>query len=203
MKEGLLLILSGPSGSGKDTLINHLRENDTYAISISMTTREQREGEINGVHYIFCNEDEFMKTRDAGGLLEHATFVGNYYGTPVSYVYGKMAEGKTVVLEIDVVGALQIKERFPEAILIFIIPPCFKELKQRLITRGRENLDEIERRIKKAEEEIAMVEKYNYLVINDDIHEAVYEVNLIVRAELLKSQRSMEKIENFYKGEQI
>ena len=200
MNEGLLLIISGPSGSGKDTLIDKLRADNKYAISISMTTREQRGNEVDGVDYIFCDEEEFKRVRDEGGLLEHATFVGHYYGTPASYVYGKMNEGKTVLLEIDVVGALQVQEKFPEAILIFIIPPTFEELRSRLISRGREGIDEINRRTKRALEEVDMLYKYNYLVINDDLEHAVKEINLIVDAENLKPKRSKKKVDDFKKS---
>ena len=136
--------------------------------------------------------------RDSDGLLEHATFSGNYYGTPVSYVNDQIRHGHTVVLEIDVVGALQVKEKYSEAILIFLMPPTFSELRHRLELRGTEDEDEIERRFRRAWDEVAELPKYDYLVINDSIDLAVEEINLIVAAEKLKPQRSSEKISHFH-----
>lgn len=196
--DGLLIIISGPSGSGKGTITKNLRNKEGYALSISMTTREQRKGEVNGEDYIFCNEDEFIKTRDSGGFLEHATFCGNYYGTPISYVRGKMEQMQTVVLEIDVVGALQVKEKFPTAPLIFLMPPTLEELRKRLISRGREDLDEIRRRLNHALKEIDMMDKYDYLIINEDIETACKEIGLIVAAERLRPIRSKGRIEGFF-----
>lgn len=198
MLDGLLLIISGPSGSGKGTITKKLLPKDGFSLSISMTTREQRKGEVNGIDYVFCSEEEFIKTKDEGGLLEHATFCGHYYGTPISYVENMMQRGSTVVLEIDVVGALQVKEKYKEAILLFLMPPTFAELKKRLIERGREDINEIERRFKHALEEVKMLEKYDYLVINDDIESAAREIKLIVNAEHLKPKRSFSKIKHFY-----
>jgi len=198
MQEGMLLIISGPSGSGKGTVTKRLLPNKGYALSISMTTRERRPGEIHGTDYIFCSKEEFRQVRDSDGLLEHATFSGNYYGTPVSYVNEKIDQGFTVVLEIDVVGALQIKDKRPEAVLIFLMPPTFGDLRYRLEGRGTEDEDEIERRFRRAWDEVAELPKYDYLVINDDIDYAVDEINLIVAAEKLKPRRSQDKISHFH-----
>ncbi|MCL2376594.1 MAG: guanylate kinase [Defluviitaleaceae bacterium] len=198
MQEGMLLIISGPSGSGKGTVTKRLHPGEGYALSISMTTREKRPGEIHGVDYVFCTKDEFREVRDADGLLEHATFSGNYYGTPASYVNQQIRQGYTVVLEIDVVGALQVKAKRPDAVLIFLMPPTFSELRHRLETRGTEDEDEIDRRFRRATDEVAELPKYDYLVINDDIDNAVRDINLIVTAEKLKPGRSDEKISHFH-----
>ena len=194
----MLLIISGPSGSGKGTVTKRLHPGEGYALSISMTTREKRPGEIHGVDYVFCTKDEFREVRDADGLLEHATFSGNYYGTPASYVNQQIRQGYTVVLEIDVVGALQVKAKRPDAVLIFLMPPTFSELRHRLETRGTEDEDEIDRRFRRATDEVAELPKYDYLVINDDIDNAVRDINLIVTAEKLKPGRSDEKISHFH-----
>jgi len=194
--EGLLLIISGPSGSGKGTVIKQLICDD-FALSISMTTRQPRVGEVSGVDYIFCTEEEFMKTREEGGFLEHATFSGNFYGTPRSYVDIMRAEGKTVVLEIEVVGALQVKEKYPDATLIFLMPPSFEDLRERLKGRGTEGDDEIERRINRAQEEVKEMDKYDYFVINDVIEDALADIRAIARAEKSKPARMQGKIWGF------
>ena len=194
----MLLIISGPSGSGKGTVTKKLLPGQGFAFSISMTTRKKRPGEMEGVDYFFRTPEEFRALRDSGGFLEHATFSGNYYGTPLSYVTQKINEGFTVVLEIDVEGALQVKAKHPEAVLVFLMPPTFFELRHRLEARGTEEEDEIERRFRRAWEEVAVLPKYDYLVINDDIDRAVQEINLIVTAEKLKPRRSQEKISHFY-----
>ena len=196
-ESGLLLILSGPSGSGKGTITKQLVCNE-FALSISMTTRKSRPGEVDGVEYIFCTEEEFMKVRDEDGFLEHATFSGNFYGTPRCYVDEQIKEGKTVVLEIEVVGALQVKEKYPEATLIFLMPPSFDDLRHRLRGRGTECEGEIERRINRATEEMKEIPKYDYLVINDDIDEAISDIRGIVRAEKSKPARQNDKLEAFF-----
>ena len=195
-EKGLLLIISGPSGSGKGTVTKQLICGN-FALSVSMTTRQPRSGEAHGVDYIFCTEEEFAQVRDADGFLEHATFSGHFYGTPRYYVDEQIAKGKTVVLEIEVVGALQVKEKYPEAVLIFLIPPSFDDLRHRLRGRGTECEDEIERRIRRAKEELDEVPKYDYLVINDNIEKAIENVRSIVRAEKCKPARQGSKIEQF------
>ena len=195
-EKGLLLIISGPSGSGKGTVTKQLICGD-FALSTSMTTRGPRPSEVHGVDYIFCTEEEFVRIRDENGFLEHATFSGHFYGTPRYYVDEQIAQGKTVVLEIEVVGALQVKEKYPEATLVFLIPPSFDDLRHRLRGRGTECEDEIKRRIRRAKEELDEVPKYDYLVINDDIEGAVENVRSIVRAEKCKPARQSGRIEQF------
>ena len=195
--EGMLVIISGPSGSGKGTVVKQLDPAKGYALSISVTTRKPREGEKNGRDYFFIPEDEFIRLRQEDTLLEHYFYVGNYYGTPKVYVEEQIANGKIVILEIDVNGALQVKEKFPEAVLVFLMPPTLIELQRRLVNRATEDAVTIEDRLKKAYEEIPFISKYDYLVINDKIDEAVAKVDTIVAAERLKPKRNMRTVKDF------
>ena len=191
--KGMLVIISGPSGSGKGTVVKNLK----YALSIPVTTREKREGEQNGTDYFFCTEEEFVRMRENNELLEHALYVGKYYGTPRHYVEEQIEQGKVVVLEIEVNGALQVKEKFPDAVLIFLVPPTMNELLRRLIFRNTEDMLAIEDRMSRALEEIELIEKYDYLVINDELNVAIDEIDTIVNAEYLKPHRSMSRIDKF------
>jgi len=195
--EGMLVIISGPSGSGKGTVVKRLDPAEGYALSISVTTRRPRVGEADGRDYFFTTEDDFHRMREENELLEHAVYVGNYYGTPKQYVREQINKGKVVVLEIDVYGALQVKEKFPEAVLIFLLPPTLKELSNRLTERGTEDAVTIEARLKKAVEEVPLIDRYNYLVINDDVSFAVNKINAIVAAERLKPWRLAAAIRGF------
>ena len=190
MKEGMLVIISGPSGSGKGTVVKKLDPEKGYALSVSVTTRMPREGELDGRDYFFTTEDDFHKMREENALLEHALFVGHFYGTPRQYVERRIAECKVVVLEIEVYGALQVKEKFPEAILIFLMPPSMPELHRRLVLRGTEETKLVYARLKKALEEVPHINRYNYLVINDDVSHAVSTIDAIVTAERSKPKRS-------------
>ena len=189
--KGMLVIISGPSGSGKGTVVKRLDAAANYALSISVTTRPPREDEVDGRDYFFCTVEEFTAKRDAGELLEHALFCGNYYGTPRTYVSEQIDKGKAVVLEIDVNGALQVKDKFPDAVLIFLIPPTMRELEKRLINRNTEDRESIEDRLRRAHEEMQLIDKYDYLVVNDKVEEAVNGINTIVNAESLKPFRNM------------
>jgi len=195
--EGMLVIISGPSGSGKGTVVKSLNPENGYALSISVTTREPREGELHGRDYFFTSEEDFHKMRKENALLEHAVYVGNYYGTPRKYVEEQIEKGKIVVLEIEVYGALQVKEKFPTAVLIFLMPPTLTELAFRLKKRGTEDDVIIDARLKKALEEVPLIGRYNYLVINDDVPKAVAKIDAIVLAERMKPHRVAEKIKKF------
>lgn len=196
-----MVIISGPSGSGKGTVVKRLDPELGYALSISVTTRAPREGEEDGRDYFFTSEEDFHKMRAENALLEHAVYVGNYYGTPRKYVEEQIEKGKIVVLEIEVYGALQVKEKFPSAVLIFLMPPTLPELAQRLTNRGTEDMVTIEARLKKAMEEVPLISKYNYVVINDIIPEAVEKIDAIVNAERMKPMRSAEEIQKFIDSE--
>ncbi|MDL2248832.1 guanylate kinase [Tyzzerella sp. OttesenSCG-928-J15] len=202
MRKGMLVIISGPSGSGKGTVVKRLDPEMGYALSISMTTRNPRPGEVHGKDYFFVSEEEFTKARDNNGLLEHAVFVGNLYGTPRQYVEEQIQEGKVVVLEIDVEGALQIKEKFSNAVLIFLMPPTISELSHRLFNRNTENKMTIEQRLIRAKNEIKYIGRYDYIVINDEVEMAVDKINTIVAAEFLKPHRNQHLVDNF-KGDEF
>ena len=195
--EGMLVIISGPSGSGKGTVVKKLDPEKGYALSISVTTRRPRAGEVHGRDYFFHTEEEFHHMREEHELLEHALFVGNFYGTPRKYVEEQIEQGKIVVLEIEVYGALQVKEKFPSAVLIFLIPPSLSELEARLRRRGTEDDVTIDARLKKAMEEIPSIEKYNYLVINDNVPDAIRKIDAVVLAERMRPVRSSKVIHNF------
>ena len=164
MKKGLLIVLSGPSGVGKGTVIKELMKNDDLKLSysISMTTRKPRNGEVDGVNYFFVDRDTFLKAIDDGELLEHAEFVGNMYGTPVSYVEKLRNEGRNVLLEIEVQGAMQVKKKCPDALSIFIIPPSMEELASRIRGRNSEPEEIVQQRLDKAKKEMEMVTPVSY-----------------------------------------
>ena len=199
--EGLLVILSGPSGSGKGTIVETLKQKDNFAISISMTTREPRPGEKHGINYFFCSREEFIKIRDQGGFLEHAQFCGNLYGTPKFYVDEQIRKKKFVVLEVDVNGALQVKEKIDNCILIFVIPPSMDELKKRLVGRNTETPQKIIDRLTRAKEEVKLIYGYNYIVVNDDVDEAVKKINMIVETESLRPARNKFMIKKIIGGD--
>lgn len=195
MMEGLLVIISGPSGAGKGTVVKALPSD--YALSISATTRSPRPGETHGKEYFFVSKNEFAKMQEEDNLLEYAEYVGNFYGTPRKYVEEQISMGKIVILEIEVVGALQIKEKLPGAVLIFIVPPTLAELERRLIGRNTEEADVVEYRLSRAVEEVGLVSTYDYLVVNDNINDAVRKIKTIVNAEKLKPSRSKAMINGF------
>jgi len=201
-KDGILMIISGPSGSGKGTVVNELLKEDEFALSISATTRTPRPGEIDGTHYFFKTKEEFKNLIDENMLLEWACFCDNYYGTPLKYVTDKLKDGKNVVLEIEVQGALQVKEKYPEAVLIFLIPPTLDELRKRLTNRGTETAEVIGKRIARASEEIELIERYDYVVINERIDEAKEDILKIVCAEKMNVKRN-ENIKKLFKGESL
>ena len=193
----MLVIISGPSGSGKGTVVKGLCANDAFALSVSVTTRRPRPDEKDGRDYFFTSEDEFKKMRENGELLEHALYVNNFYGTPRGYVLEQIRNGKIVVLEIDVQGALQVRDKLKDTVLVFLMPPSMDELAARLRARGSEDDVTIEARLKKAYEELPLIGKYDYLVVNDDVLQAISEINAIVTAERLKPARSISLIQSF------
>jgi guanylate kinase len=196
--EGLLVIISGPSGSGKGTVVKKLDAAKGYARSISVTTRQPRAGETDGKDYFFTTPDEFTRMRQDNELLEHALFVGHNYGTPRLYVEKQIAEGRVVVLEIEIQGALQVREKFPDAVLIFLMPPTMVELSRRLNSRATEDAVTIDARLKKALEEVPLISEYDYLVINDEVECAVAKIDAIVDAERLRPRRCTRQINQFF-----
>lgn len=183
-KKGILIVISGFSGAGKGTLVRELlrRHGQDYVLSVSMTTRSPRPGERDGVEYFFTDRERFEEAIEQDGLVEYASYCGNYYGTPRAYVEEKLAEGKNVILEIEIQGALKIKKRFPESLLIFVTPPNARELKRRLEGRGTESQEVIANRLARAAEESEGVELYDYLVVNDKLEESAEEVHHLVAA---------------------
>lgn len=182
-REGILIIISGFAGTGKGTIVKKLLQNyDQYALSVSMTTRNPRPGEEDGVAYFFVTKDKFEQTIAEGGLIEYACYCDNYYGTPKAYVDEQLKAGKDVILEIEIQGALKIKELFPTALMLFVMPPSAKELKNRLVGRGTETPEVVDKRMKRAAEESEGIEKYDYIVVNDDIDECVARTHAIVEA---------------------
>ena len=175
----VLMAVSGPSGVGKGTIVKTIiNRRDDVVESVSCTTREPREDEVNGKHYFFISREEFMRRIKENDFLEYDEHFGNYYGTPKSFVEETL-KTKSVILEIDVVGALNAKKVFPECVLVMILPPSIEELKKRLIGRGTEGADEIERRLARLEYEISKKDKYDYLIVNDDLETAIAEVSKI------------------------
>lgn len=194
---GILIVVSGFSGAGKGTLMKKLlRTYDNYSLSVSMTTRQPRPGESEGNEYFFVTREQFEEEIAAQGLVEYASYCGNYYGTPRAYVEEQLEAGKNVILEIEIQGALKIKERFPEALLLFVMPPNAAELKRRLLGRGTETAEVIEKRLARANEEAEGIEQYDYIVINDDLEVCVKELHALVKAASNTPVRRREFIEN-------
>lgn len=194
---GILIVVSGFSGAGKGTLMKELlrRHPDTYALSISATTRSPREGEVDGREYFFISTEEFEKMIAKDGLIEYARYVENYYGTPRGYVEEKLGQGKDVILEIEIQGALKVKKAFPDTLLLFVTPPSASELKSRLVGRGTETMDVIRSRMDRACEEAQGMENYDYLIVNDDLDTCVEEMHSIIRAEHRKISHNAEFME--------
>ncbi|MCJ1977952.1 guanylate kinase [Lactococcus paracarnosus] len=190
-ERGLLIVFSGPSGVGKGTVRAAIFESSQHQFdySVSMTTRQQRPGEVDGKDYFFTTREAFEEKIKSGQMLEYAEYVGNYYGTPLEYVNKTLDQGKDVFLEIEVQGALQVKEKVPDGVFIFLTPPDLDELRGRLSGRGTDSLAVINERMEKAREEIKLMSEYDYAVVNDEVHLAVERVKKIVEAEHFRVDR--------------
>ncbi|WP_026662715.1 guanylate kinase [Butyrivibrio proteoclasticus] len=194
-RKGIIIVVSGFSGAGKGTIMKALTAKyDQYALSISATTRDPRPGEVNGREYFFVSNEEFEKLIADNGLIEHAGYVNHYYGTPRKFVEDKLNAGIDVILEIEIQGALQIKEQYPDAVLLFVMPPSAAELEKRLRGRGTESDEVIRQRLKRAVEESVGIENYDYIVINDKLEDAVESVHGIITAAHGTPDRNMEFI---------
>lgn len=192
MSKGILVVVSGFSGAGKGTVMKSLLENyDNYALSVSVTTRNPRPGEEDGREYFFRTKEEFETLIKEDALIEYAQYVENYYGTPRSYVEKKLNEGKDVILEIEIQGAMKIKEKIPEALLVFVTPPSVEELKKRLEGRGTETPEVIASRLRRAGEEAEGMEAYDYLLINDKLDLCVRELHAIIQCEHARTGRNL------------
>ena len=199
-KEGILIVVSGFSGAGKGTIMKALLERyDNYALSISATTRNPRPGEEEGNAYFFKTTEEFEKMIAKDDLIEYAMYVGNYYGTPKAYVEEQMQAGKDVILEIEIQGAMKIREKFPDTLLVFVCPPSMGELKNRLVGRGTETLDVINGRLRRAVEESKGMDKYDYLLINDDLEECVDTLHETIRCERMRASRNHDFVSRIQK----
>lgn len=188
---GILFVLSGPAGVGKGTVRKRLFETDGVNLkySVSATTRQMRPGEKEGVDYFYKTKEQFEQMIERGELLEYAKYVDNYYGTPKQYVLDQLAQGNDVFLEIEVQGAMQVKRNFPDGVFIFLTPPSLTELKNRIVNRGTETNDVIRERLNEARKEIEMMREYDYVVVNDDVDEAVKKVKSIIISEHCRRER--------------
>ena len=195
-EQGILIVVSGFSGAGKGTLIKAMLEKyHNYALSISATTRMPREGEKDGREYFFVSREKFEQMIEEEQLIEHARYVNNYYGTPRQHVFQQMADGRDVILEIEIQGALKIKERFPEALLLFVTPPSADELKRRLVGRGTETMEVIRQRLHRAAEEAEGITSYDYILINDKLEDCVEAMHQLIQAQHRRVSGNLDFIE--------
>ena len=203
--KGILIVVSGFSGAGKGTLMKRLvQDYDNYALSISATTRSPRPGEEDGREYFFLQKEQFEQKITENGLIEYARYCDNYYGTPRKYVEEQLAQGKDVILEIEIQGALKVKKQYPDALLLFVMPPSAAELRNRLVGRGTETPEVIEKRMHRAVEEAEGIENYEYLVVNDDLDTCVRQLHEIIKAAHntpLRNEEFIEKMRKELEGE--
>ena len=201
-RKGLLLVVSGPSGAGKGTICKALlNKNDQIKLSVSATTRKPRNGEVHGVNYFFIEKEEFTKMIENGEFLDHAQIYDNFYGTPKAAIIECLEKGQDVILEIEMQGARQIKEVYPEGVFIFVLPPSLQELKSRIVGRGTETQEEIEKRFSCAFEEINQIVNYDYFIVNEDIEKSVNDVEAIISSEKNKVTRYKNNIIDKFKEE--
>ena len=194
--QGILVVVSGFSGAGKGTLMRALLEKyHNYALSVSATTRQPREGETDGKDYFFVSQEKFKQMIEEEQLIEYAQYVNHYYGTPKEYVLRQMAEGKDVILEIEIQGALAIKRQFSNALLLFVLPPSAQELKRHLVGRGTESLDVIEARLRRAFDEAEGMDSYDYILVNDDVDACVEDMHELIKAQHLRVCHNLDFIE--------
>ena len=208
-KKGILIILSGFSGVGKGTVVRRLLSDyDNYALSISATTRKPREGEEDGVSYFFKSKEEYEQMIKEDSFIEHARYVENYYGTPKAYVQEQLDAGKDVILEIEIQGALKVKEKYPDALMLFLVPPDAQTLKERLVGRGTETADVIHDRLERAAQEAQEMGSYEYIIVNDDLEQSMELMHHLIESQHNKTDRNLafihqiqEEVREFVKGE--
>lgn len=201
MERGLLFVISGPSGAGKGTVCKRILEEVDIELSVSMTTRKPREGEVHGVSYYFVSREEFQERVAADGFFEYAQVYDNFYGTPKQMVMEQLSKGRDVLLEIDTQGALNVKAAYPEGIAIFLLPPSLSELRRRLVGRGTETREAVERRLGETLKEISCMKQYDYCVVNDDLEDAVDRVTAIIKAEHARVSRDIDQLIKRYEEE--
>lgn len=200
-KKGILIVVSGFAGSGKGTIMKELISRyDNYRLSVSATTRNPRPGEVDGTSYFFKTTEEFEEMINAGELLEYANYVGNYYGTPRAFVENTLNEGKDVILEIEYLGAFKVKEQFPDAVLVFLTPPSAEEVYNRLKKRGTETEDIIRKRIQRGREETDIINKYDYIIINDDLEDAILDLHNTVQSAKNSTSLNLDFIDSLKNG---
>ena len=198
-QKGLLVVFSGPSGSGKGTVLSKFFEtNENAFLSVSLTTRPPRTGEEHGKHYYFVDKAEFENLISNNGVLEYAEYCGNYYGPPKEYVFNKLDNGQDVILEIETKGAMKVKNQYKDAVMVFVLPPDFKELKNRLTGRNTEDEQTINKRIEAAYNEIKMIDQYDYIIVNDSIDSAADRLKCIIEAEKCKMHNMKKYIDEVF-----
>ena len=201
-QKGLLIVVSGPSGAGKGTICKELISRDeSIVVSVSATTRAPRNGEVEGISYHYLDRNQFEEMIDSDGFLEHAKVYDNYYGTPKKFVIDHIVKGDNVLLEIDIQGALQVKKKYPEGIFVFILPPSMKELKSRIVGRGSETPESLEKRLSSAYSEIEYIKNYDYFIVNDKVHHATDILQSIILAEKCRVAADIEQIVFKFKEE--
>ena len=204
-ERGLLIVFSGPSGVGKGTVRQEIfsKPDHKFEYSVSMTTRAQRPGEVDGKDYFFRSREEFEELIRNGQMLEYAEYVGNYYGTPLAYVNETLDKGIDVFLEIEVQGALQVKKKVPDAVFIFLTPPDLNELEERLVGRGTDSEEVIAQRIERAREEIALMSEYDYTIVNDEVSLAAERVKRVIEAEHFRVERVIDHYRNMISDKRL